>query len=192
METTNRISRRSFLGTLTAALAPSVAQAESPGQDHGRIKPPLAVPDLTVLRHDGRSSSLYELVNHHATALQLVFTACTTTCPIQAAIFERVQRLIPDQMARGIQLVSLSVDPENDTPAVLTRWLQRFHARPGWIAAAPRTKDTERLRTFAGRGRSASDNHSTQVQILSRDGLLVWRTGELPEAEEVAAILRGM
>jgi protein SCO1/2 len=120
----------------------------------------------------------------------VLFTACTTTCPIQGAIFARVQILIPDQVARGIQLLSLSVDPAHDTPAILTTWLKRFRARAGWMAAAPRPNDVEGIRDFAGRGRTASDNHSTQVLIVNREGRLVWRTSELPEAEEIAGILR--
>jgi len=190
MDPAGRHSRRSFLESLTAAFVPVVAGAEAPAQDHGRISPPIPVPDITILRHDSTSTTLPALVNHQATALQLMFTSCTTTCPIQGAIFARVQKLIPDQVARGIQLISLSVDPENDTPEALTNWLRRFHARPGWTAAAPRPKDVERVRAFGGRAVSPSDNHSTEVQMLNRAGLLVWRTLELPEAEEIAGILR--
>ena len=142
------------------------------------------------MRDNGAASDLLSIVNQHATALHLMFTACGTTCPIQAAIFQRVQHLLVDQVARGIQLLSLSIDPEHDTPAVLSQWLERFHARPGWVAAAPHLKDLERLRDFAGRGQSASDNHSTQVLLLDRKGRLFWRTSELPEAEEFVDILR--
>lgn len=187
----HRFSRRLLLRSLGGTvLVPFGARAQPPSADHGRVKPSVPVPDVPLVRHDGVASSLLALVNHRATALQLMFTACTTTCPIQGAIFERVQKLIPDQMARGIQLVSLSVDPQNDTPEILARWLRRFHARPGWISAAPQPKATERIRDFAGRGRNPQDNHSTQVQILNREGRLIWRTGELPEAEEIAALLR--
>jgi protein SCO1 len=197
MATGDHTSRRACLAslsvaTLSLALAPSDARGQRPGEDHGKIKPPVPVPDIGLVRHDGGVSSMSALCRRHATALQVMFTRCTTTCPIQGAIFERVQKLIPDQLARGIQLVSLSVDPESDTPVVLTRWLQRFHARPGWVGVVPGTKDVEQVRAFAGRGRSASDNHSTQVHMINREGLLVWRTSELPGAEEIAAILRGI
>lgn len=189
MDQPNRPSRRVFLESLAAGLVPVVVGGQAFAQDHGRIKPAIPTPDIMVMRHDGISTSLSALVSHHATALQLMFTSCTTTCPIQGAIFARVQTLIPDQTARGIQLVSLSVDAKRDTPEALSKWLQRFHARPGWIAAAPRFEDTERLRAFGGGGKSPTDNHSTQVHILNREGLLVWRTLDLPGAEDVAEIL---
>jgi protein SCO1 len=185
-----RVGRRGFLGSVAASCLPLLWTARSFAQDHGRIRPPVAPPNLPLIRNDGTATTLGALLDHRATALQVMFTACTTTCPIQGAIFERVQKLLPDQIARGVQLVSLSVDPRRDTAPTLASWLRRFHARSGWIAAAPREQDVEQVREFTGKGRSASDNHSTQVQILNREGLLVWRTGELPEAEEIAALLR--
>jgi protein SCO1 len=185
------MSRGASAGALGAFL-PIVSGGPSPGEAHGRINPPVPVPDIGVIRHDGVATTLTALCRGHATALQVMFTACKTTCPIQGAIFARVQRLLPDQLARGVQLVSLSVDPAHDDPPALTLWLRRFHARPGWIAVAPRPADIERVRDFAGRGRLVTDNHSTQVQLLDRHARLVWRTSELPEAEELAAALRKM
>jgi protein SCO1 len=184
--------RRVFLGSVAAGVGwlPSLARGQRPASDHGQVRPPIAVPDIQLTCHDGRPTTLFGLVNAHATALQLMFTSCTTTCPIQGAIFSRVQKLIPDQTARGIRLLSVSVDPEHDTPSVLATWLRRFHGRPGWIAAAPRIGDLEHLRDFAGRGKNPSDNHTTQTQLFNRKGQLVWRTGELPDAEEIATILQ--
>lgn len=185
-------ARRAFLGTLGAALLASMpARADEVVEsDHGAVKPPRVAPALKVVCQDGASATLLGLVDRHVTAAQLMFTSCTTTCPIQGAIFARVQRLLPDQVGRGIQLLSLSVDPDHDAPAVLKSWLGRFNARPGWIAAAPEAADVERLRDFSGRGGTPSDNHSTRIQLFNRRGQLVWRTGELPDAEEIASLLR--
>jgi protein SCO1 len=172
-------------------IAPSLARGADGAPDHGRVKPPLPAPDIEIVSQDGSKARLRAVLRGRATALQPMFTACRATCPIQGAIFARVQKLIPDQSARGIQLVSLSVDPRRDTPAALRKWLVGFRAQPGWIAAAPLVEaDGATVRTFTGGGRNAADNHSNQVLILNRDGLLVWRTFELPEAEEIATILR--
>jgi len=186
----NGFSRRALLAGAAALPAIRSVWAAEPGADHGRIRPPLPAPDLPLIAQDGVSTTLPRLLAQRVTALQVMFTACRTTCPIQGAIFARVQKLMPDLVDRGIQLVSLSVDPEHDTGPVLARWLRRFGARPGWRAAAPRPGDVPQVRAFFGAGRTASDNHSTQVHLLDRTGALVWRTGELPEAEEVVALLR--
>jgi protein SCO1 len=181
MRQTDRFSRRSFL---QAALAATPVL-----QGHGRIKPPLTLPDIGLVRNDGASTRLRTLTERHVTAVQLVFTRCTTTCPIQASIFCRVQSMIPGMAARGIQLLSLSIDPDHDSPKVLSGWLRRFHAGPGWIAASPLGADRVRLSEISGAGNDSYD-HSTQVQIVDRNGLLVWRTSDLPAAEEIAFILQ--
>jgi protein SCO1/2 len=186
-----QLSRRAFCGAVALAAAPAVARAQV-GDDHGKVNPPVAAPAIGLVRHDGVATRLPALVQGRATAMQIMFTACATACPIEGAIFARVQKLLPDQTAQGIQLLSLSVDPKNDTPDALSAWLRRFHAAPGWIAAAPAVTDVEQVKAFAGRGRNPADNHSTQVLMINRSGLLVWRTFELPEAEEIASMLRKM
>jgi protein SCO1 len=188
------LTRRQLLaaasGALVAAeLAPRGGRLAR-AQDHGRIRPPVAVPEIKVTTNAGVVTTLPELLRNRTTALQTMFTSCTSTCPILGAIFARVQTLLPDQVARGIQLVSVSIDPERDQPRALSQWLRRLHARPGWLAAAPRGDGMDALKAFTGRGRNPADDHSTQIQIINRDALLVWRTSELPDADEIADLLR--
>ena len=175
------VSRRSFVQALLAA--PQVIRG------HGKINPPAPVPDVELLRYDGARTRFLPAVKGHATALHLMFTSCSTTCPIQAAIFRRVQDSMSGMENSGIQLLSLSIDPEDDTPATLTAWLRHYHAGPAAIAAAAVPRDLQRVQAFFGKGSDSSD-HSTQVHILDRSGSLVYRTFELPDPSEIAATLR--
>jgi protein SCO1/2 len=191
------LTRRRVCGGALAACAQALslagasrAYADLVNADHGRIDPPVPMPDVTVRCADGRAASLAALVKGRATAVHLIFTGCSTVCPIQGAIFQRVQSLLTDQAARGIQLLSLSIDPVGDSPAAMRSWLQRFDAHDGWIAVAPDPKDLDRLLELFGQGRNAVESHATVVNIVDRRGELVWRTRELPSAETIADILR--
>jgi protein SCO1/2 len=175
---------------LALAAGTARASAELVNADHGRIDPPVPMPDVTVRCADGRAVSLATLVRGRATAVHLMFTGCSTVCPIQGAIFQRVQSLLTDQVARGIQLLSLSIDPLGDTPLAMRSWLKRFDAHDGWIAVAPDPGDLDRLLELFGQGRNAVESHATQVNIINRQGELVWRTRELPSADTIADILR--
>ena len=189
------VRRKTVLGVLAAAMYFSGcwrSAAQTPGDHDGRIYPPRPVPDIPVRCADGRSTTLGALLRGKATALHLFFAQCTTTCPIQGAIFERVQELLPDSAGRSVQLLSLSIDPEEDTSESLHKWLEQFHAREGWIAAVPRTQDVAAIRTFFGDGGRELGKHITQVQIIDRTGALIWRTFDLPSANSIAAILRKM
>jgi protein SCO1/2 len=167
------------------------ASAALVAADHGRVDPPVPIPDIPVrLAGDGASAGLAGLLRGRATALHLMFTGCSSVCPIQGAIFERVQDLLPDQQTRGIQLLSLSIDPLTDTPQAMQAWLERFAARDGWIAVAPKPDDLDRMRDLFGQGRNALETHATQVNIIDRRANLVFRTPELPSADAIANLLR--
>jgi protein SCO1/2 len=191
----NPLRRRICLGAaawaavMGAALEPR-AHAEVVTADHGRVDPPLPVPDVSVRCADGAAAGLAALLRGRATALHLMFTGCSTVCPIQGVIFQRVQTLMPDQRERGIQLLSLSIDPLGDTPAALSAWLQRFDAHAGWTAVAPKPPDMDRLLELFGQGRQAVENHATQVSIINRRGELVFKTQQLPSADSIADLLR--
>lgn len=165
------------------------ARAELVGADHGRVVPPVPIPHLTVRCADGTSATLDALLREHVTGVHLMFTGCSTVCPIQGAIFQRVQALLPNQRASRIQLLSLSVDPAGDTPAAMRRWLERFDARDGWIAAAPSLEDLGVIWDVFGQGRNAVENHTTQVNIIDRRGRLIFRTPQLPSPESIADLL---
>ena len=188
-----RILRGAFATAATTMAGGWRSRAQTPGNAHdGRINPPRPVPDIPLRCADGASTSLGTQLQGRATALHLIFTQCTTTCPIQGAIFKRVQDLLADQTAHALQLLSLSIDPESDTPEALQQWLVRFRARPGWVAAAPRIEDLAAIRSFFGDGGRAVGNHTTQVHIIDRHGAWIWRTFDLPSADSIAAILQKM
>ena len=187
-------SRRRFcLGAAAAAAAAWLGAgvaAPAVNADHGRVIPPIPIPDIAVRCADGRTASIAALVRGRVTALHLMFTGCSTVCPIQGAIFQRLQSLLPDQGERRIQLLSLSIDPLSDTPAAMRAWLARADARPGWIAAAPDIRDLDRLQELFGQGRNAVENHATQVNVIDRRGELIWRSSQLPSPDALAAVLR--
>ncbi len=178
-----------FATALGARTSPR-AEAQAVRADHGRVVPPVPIPDFAVRGADGAPARLARLLQGRVTALHLMFTGCSSVCPIQGVIFERVQTLLPDQAERGIQLLSLSIDPQADTPRAMQAWLQRFDAHAGWTAVVPQSADLGRLLELFGQGRNAVDNHVTQVNIINRRGELVFRTEPLPSADSVAELLK--
>jgi protein SCO1/2 len=189
--------RRVCLAAAAACAAPlgfSVAppvRAVVVASDHGRVDPPVAIPNVPVrCAGDGASAGLAGMLRGRATALHLMFTGCSSVCPMQGAIFERVQELLPDQQTHGIQLMSFSIDPLADTPRAMRAWLERFDAREGWIAVAPMLEDLSRMLDLFGQGQNALETHATQVSIIDRRADLVFRTPELPSADAIANMLR--
>lgn len=156
----------------------------------GPVTPPQPAPALPLTLHDGRASSLQALLAGQVTALQLVFTGCSATCPIQGALFGAVQAGLP--RAPGVQLLSVSIDALGDTPAALARWRQGFGAGPNWRAAVPTVKGVDTLLDFL-RGRQAGpDGHTAQVHYFNRRGALVMRSADFPPPAQVLSLLAAL
>jgi protein SCO1/2 len=67
-----------------------------------------------------------------AAVLSFVYTHCTDTCPLLTATMAQVQERLRAEGLLGskVQLVSVTVDPRRDTPAVLAEYAGRFRADP--------------------------------------------------------------
>lgn len=91
-----------------------------------------AIPAVELTRDDGREVALeHELDDGRPVVLNFIYTTCTTICPLTSQVFSMVQsRLGAD--ASKVHLVSISIDPEQDTPARLRAYASRFHAGPEW------------------------------------------------------------
>lgn len=113
------------------------------------------VPDLPLLDQDGRRFSL-RLPAGRATILSFIYTRCPdpTMCPLVSAKFSRLQRLIDP---RSMHLVTITLDPGFDTPAVLRRYGAAFG------------EDTRRWTLATGSPR-ASDELSRRLGIVSTPG----------------------
>ncbi len=92
-----------------------------------------SVPDVVLIRaNDGRRVQLSEeLDDNRAVVLSFIYTSCTTVCPLTSATLADLQgKLGP---ARDlVHVVSISIDPEYDTPARLRDYAARFGAGPQW------------------------------------------------------------
>lgn len=160
---------------------------------HGRIEPPEPVPEVSMRLDDGRLVSLPALLRGRTTALHFMFTGCASTCPIQAATFARVQQALASRPSPRAQLLSVSVDALGDDPASLARWRRRLDAGPAWRAAVPVPSDASALLRWAGGDRPWSgDTHATEVLLLDDRARLAFRTTDLPDAAELAALLAGL
>lgn len=156
----------------------------------GPVVPPVAAPRLPLRRHDGTARTLAAQLRGAVTAVQLMFTGCSTVCPIQGALFAALQAAMAAEHSPRLRLLSLSIDPLADDPAALSAWLRRFGAGPAWSAAVPTHEALEGMLSLFKGAAAAGDRHTGQVHVFDREARLVWRTSELPPTAEVMAALR--
>ncbi|MGI9451242.1 MAG: SCO family protein, partial [Geminicoccaceae bacterium] len=62
-----------------------------------------------------------------------IYTGCTTICPITTLLFAELQDALGARLEEEVRLISLSVDPAHDTPAMLAEAAADIDANPGWF-----------------------------------------------------------
>ncbi|MEJ8850275.1 SCO family protein [Variovorax rhizosphaerae] len=183
------MKRRNLLCAGMAALpALCIGTTAHAHNSAGEVRPPLQAPDIKVTSNTGRALPLRDLLRGKATALQLMFTGCSSICPIQGALFAQVQAALPRGDA-SLQLLSASIDPLGDDPKALNAWLGRFQAGPRWSAFAPAPASLDPWLDFLAGRAVGPDKHTSQVYFFDRQGRLVLRTVDFPQPAEVARLL---
>ena len=92
-----------------------------------------SMPDVTLVNQDGKRVKFKNLIDNSKTpvVVDFIYGTCTTICPVLSAGYVNLQRKLGQNIA-NVHLISISIDPENDTPKVMKEYLKRYRAQPGW------------------------------------------------------------
>ena len=156
-----------------------------------RVKPDLPVlgdlPAFTLTAEDGKPFGRDDLLGRVWIA-DFVFTSCSDACPRLQGKMKQIQdRLVPLEQGGNIGLLSISVDPDRDTPEKLRQYGETFGARPGlWRSLTGDQKEVERtvVKGFhiamAKVPREDADPHLEAFEIMHGERLvLVDRMGRI-------------
>lgn len=139
----------------------------------GRVAIGESMPDFTLTDQDGRAVKLSDF-RGQLVAVDFIYTRCPMPdmCPRLSANFARLQK----KFGGGIVLLSVSLDPEYDTSAVLADYAQRWRAdSQTWRFL---TGSVEDVRRVAGRfgvvywAEEGAITHTSSTAIVDRDGRL--------------------
>jgi protein SCO1 len=104
-----------------------------PGKaDGNKIQADYRIPELKLVRADGKEVSFpKELNDGRPVILNFIFTSCSAVCPVMTQTFAGLQQRLGADRAK-IHMVSITIDPEEDTPQRLTEYARQYHAEPQW------------------------------------------------------------
>jgi protein SCO1/2 len=114
-----------------------------------RPKPALpvygTVPSFALTDQSGASFTNANMLGK-AWVADFVFTHCTSTCPTLTARMKELEtKLDAKGKGKGVRFVSFSVDPENDTPPVLTAYAAKVGAdAPRWTFVTGASDDIQK------------------------------------------------
>jgi protein SCO1/2 len=109
-----------------------MGESPAPGSKPIQSMREYTVPSVRLLREDGKSVSLpQEMDDGRPVVLNFIYTTCTDICPLMSGVLSQFEHELGKDAGK-VHLMSISIDPEQDTPARLTEYARRFHAGPEW------------------------------------------------------------
>ena len=88
--------------------------------------------NVTLVNQHDQTRRLYrDLIKDKVVVINSFFTSCQNSCPIAMKRLASVQSLIPDNLGRRLHTISISGDPEVDTPAKLNANAKKVNLGPG-------------------------------------------------------------
>lgn len=109
------------------------------------------LPNVEVVTHEGERVRFFDdLIKDRKVAINVMYTHCEGICPPATRNLVEVQKMLGDRMGRDIFFYSISLKPQEDTPAVLADYAERNRVGPGWQFLTGAPEDIERLRVALG------------------------------------------
>ena len=194
-----------FLGlslSLPGWTAPAAGQnpgpAEAPHADRsewGTGKNPARnyFTDVILVDQHGREHRLYsDLLEGKVVVISAFFTTCEGACPILGKNLAAVQEWLGDRLGREVHLISISVDPETDTPPRLNAWGQRFGARPGWTLLTGEKENVDLALQRLGQYVEQPEAHQNLI-IIGNEPTGLWKKAfVLSPAEDLIPVVRSV
>lgn len=141
---------------------------------------PYPVPDFSLINQDGRPISLLAL-RGKVVFVNFIYTRCLDVCPVMTRQLKELQEKLGTRMGKDVLFLSISVDPQHDTPKVLKQFGERHEVDfSSWLMFTGSKEEIDNVqRAFGvlaekiGRQSDAlSIPHATAVYVLDRDGMI--------------------
>jgi len=151
---------------------------------------------LMLVDQDGKPTSLHAFEGR-TTVLHFIFTHCVAACHLQVKSLRTVRDALPADIRARVQFVSVSLDPEHDTPDVLRQYAQMNGiAEADWRFVTASPDVIERItKHFAVKREVLADgqiNHTLAVFLFDGSGRLIQRYADPVDtarlAKEIGAV----
>ena len=146
--------------------------------------------DLELVNQDGKKVRFYtDLIDGKIVIINSFFATCTGVCPVMGGTFKKIQTALGDRIGKDVHLISISVDPETDTPAALRKYAKATNARPGWTFITGDKKNVEAALHKLGLKTATKESH-TPVVLIGNEPKGVWKKAfGLAASDEVVKLV---
>jgi protein SCO1/2 len=135
-------------------------------------------PNVALRTQDNTPVRFYDdLLKDRIVMINFFYTTCTGTCDMTTHNLARVVDAMGDRVGGDVAMLSVTVDPDRDTPGVLKEYAERYGARRGWYFLTGRKQDVDLIQDRLGaRDRFRREGPHTGVLVYGNAATGQWAT----------------
>ena len=147
--------------------------------------------DLELVDQNGTKVRFYsDLLAGKIVVINSFFATCNGSCPVMSATFKKISATLGDRVGRDVHLISITVDPETDTPEQLRKFAKAANASPGWHFVTGDKKNVSEALRKLGLLTNSKETH-TAVVLIGNEPKGVWKKAfGLAAADEVVQLVK--
>src|SRR5215470_9433099 len=174
------MTMRAAIAFAVAATAALMLSGPREARHDVSLNPPLSkiapAPQFTLTSQNGKQVALADL-RGKVVAVTFIFTLCSATCPVLTPMMSLVQDRLGPDFGTNVAFVSITIDPERDTPEMLKLYAQMYGADvAGWsflTGEAAIIQDlTRRYGVFVSKTTAGDIEHSFLTSVIDRQGII--------------------
>ena len=133
----------------------------------GKIQ--IAIPDVMVVDQDGAKRRFYsDLIKDKVVIMSFFFTSCQSMCPAMNFGLKKLEAELGERLGKDVFIVTVTKDPETDTPRRLKEYARSLKTKPGWTMITGDAQTIGKIvYDFTG-DRLGKDSHNT-IFIIGND-----------------------
>lgn len=126
------------------------------------------LPNVELLTQDGKTVRFYDdVINDRVTVISFIYTTCRDICPLITARLAEVYERLGEAAGKDIQFVSISIDPENDTPERLKAHADAFRSDQRWLFLTGKPDNVKLVRHKLGERSRKLTEHGAQIMLYN-------------------------
>ena len=129
---------------------------------------------LLVDQHGERRRLYDDLLRGKVVVITSFFTSCQASCPVTMAKMAALQDALGERLERDVRVLSLSIDPRNDTLEKVAAYASRFHAKPGWYLLTGKQANVDIANYKLGQFVEDPEGHRNIV-VIGNESTGLWK-----------------
>jgi cytochrome oxidase Cu insertion factor (SCO1/SenC/PrrC family)/cytochrome c2 len=173
----------------TAAAVCNVSEGKAQNRPWGEAY----IPNLTVTTQNGKPVRFYDdLVKGKIVIISFIYTSCTDICPLTTARLSQLEDKLGDLVGRDVFFLSMTVDPEHDTPERLKEYSEAFGTGPGSSFVTGKPEDIRAINYKFGDRSQVLSEHRNEI-VLGNDTTGEWqRDSVFGDIDRLAMTVRAL